>query len=691
MKRILLYHFLVLVTIFQINTVSGQTDWTNFTNTQGIIDIEESEDVLWMASTGGLTRVDLETNEILHFNRGNSGIPSNHVYDILLHPDGTLWISTSRGICTYKNEVFELSPDRGRSFTLTPDNRVALIIGNVIRIYTSLKIYEDIIKPSEFNNAKDLHINSKGTFYLAISDLFSGNDIISYKNGEWEIIYRVSGIAYNYLALDNNDRLWLYNYEGLKYYEEGTWHNVSLELQNPGRIHKIEVDIENNVYLYENNNDCNILYKWDGTNQETIDYRKDDCQLTYFVKPSALQSDLFYATHRVNGYYTFSSSGKGNYSYISQSPIYSNQVKATYHYSDGRKVIVARKNIQIYDQGEWTYLPVLPNFDGHMLYSSFVNDVLWVSDTKSIWYYENEEWTEVGIPMEISSIDHLAVGDNGDVWVSKFFTLYRYRDLEWTKFGSTETGISTGPFEEILVQQTTGDFWLLHKYDGGVYHFDDAVWTFYEIPEFLTLHNMSSTPTKLFIQAEQNLYSIIDNELMHVDILPEGLFDGLPELSTDENGERLYITDFDVLGIYEDGNLSTYTLENSGMYNNYTNHISLDENDNIWLCGETGGLSIFDPSQVLSSDYNEKQSKFSKSLKVYPTFMESEFINVKAQEAGLYSITLTDTFGNTISQSDEFFDSESEKRIQIGSDYTGLMFITVTRNGRIHTEKIVKF
>lgn len=696
MRNIILYLCLTLVVVLQSNIVLCQVGWTNYTNTQGITDIEESESYLWMASSGGLTKIDLETNEIEHFNRGNSEIPSNRVYDILLHPDGTLWISTSKGICTYKDNEFVSSSENGVgnhlvSLTLTPDDRVAILFSNVIRIYSSVDNYEEIIKPNEFAYAKDLHIDSEGRFYLAISDSFQDNNIISYENGEWSVILAIAGITYNYLELDNNDRLWLYNYEGLKYYENEIWNDVELEIINPGRVHKIEKDFDNNIYLYENNTDCNRLYKWDGIDQTTVDYRKDDCKHTYFVKPSSLQADLFYATNTIKGYYTFTSEEKGNYKYISQSPLYTNQVKATYHYSDGKKIIVARKNIQIYDQGEWRYLPTLPNFEGHLLLYAFANDILWVSDRKTIWSYNNEEWTELNIPQDISDIEHLTVGDNGDIWVSKHFTLFRYRDLEWTKFESEETGIPNGPLEEMLVQQTTGDFWLLHRFNGGVYHFDDTNWNFYEIPEFLTLQNISSTPTGIYIQAEQNLYSIIDNQLMHIDLLPEGLFDGIPQLSTDEDGERIFITDFDILGIYEDDNLTTYTLENSGIHNNYTNHISLDENDHIWLSGETGGLSIFNPLQDVNSTFNENKSGSMKPFLVYPTITESEYIYVKAQETGFYSITLTDRSGRIISNSNLFLSTEDNQKIHLPISYTGTIFITLSRNGIVQTEKIIKF
>lgn len=90
---------------------------------------EDAEGVLWVASTGGLTRFDRNANELRTITR-RDGLPSDILYAIREDRHGHLWISSDRGILRY-----EKGSGAVRSYTvedgITHDefNRISFLAG----------------------------------------------------------------------------------------------------------------------------------------------------------------------------------------------------------------------------------------------------------------------------------------------------------------------------------------------------------------------------------------------------------------------------------------------------------------------------------------------------------------------------------------------------------------------------------
>ena len=280
------YLLFILGLFICIIQMQAQDQWINFTNNLYITDVVESGEGLWLSSFGGLCFVHTATEEETYYNRGNSDISSNSVNDILLHPNGDLWLTTSGGICTLKDDEFQKGSSRLTGvLRMTPDEKI------VVANYDSLYIqkegfeFERVAYPAYVADIGGLEIDQEGTIYFNAINFFAETYVAIYKDNEWEIIS--SNFVYeSSLTKDSNDKIWYISSEGLFIYE-----NNSLELAttidslSAFSIGKLSVDPDNNI-LIEIETPCPKILKWDGIELTEINFIQGDCEDIRFIKPS---------------------------------------------------------------------------------------------------------------------------------------------------------------------------------------------------------------------------------------------------------------------------------------------------------------------------------------------------------------------------------------------------------------------
>lgn len=67
--------------------------------------------VLWIGTRyHGLYRYDVEMEQLENFTIFNSAIPDNHIHDLEIDADGTVWLTTHTTLARFRDEVFEVFP-----------------------------------------------------------------------------------------------------------------------------------------------------------------------------------------------------------------------------------------------------------------------------------------------------------------------------------------------------------------------------------------------------------------------------------------------------------------------------------------------------------------------------------------------------------------------------------------------------
>ena len=91
MKKVCIAFFFIML----IPLLKGkETSWSNYTNTNKILDILINGDYLWIATDGGLYKYNKNTEEYDFYNRANASLPDNHLRSLALDSSKKLWLTT---------------------------------------------------------------------------------------------------------------------------------------------------------------------------------------------------------------------------------------------------------------------------------------------------------------------------------------------------------------------------------------------------------------------------------------------------------------------------------------------------------------------------------------------------------------------------------------------------------------------
>lgn len=101
-------HLLILFQIsFFSQLFSQNPEWLNYTFGNDVTSIADEENYLWIGTTGGFVRLEKTTNEIVFFNKTNSGLPLNKISKVTVDQNGNKWIGTwGGGLAKFDNQTW---------------------------------------------------------------------------------------------------------------------------------------------------------------------------------------------------------------------------------------------------------------------------------------------------------------------------------------------------------------------------------------------------------------------------------------------------------------------------------------------------------------------------------------------------------------------------------------------------------
>lgn len=76
------------------NAFSQLSDWKNYTNGDWINQIFNDGDFLWIATDGGLVKMDKTSGEKTFYNRATAGLPDNHILCLAKDKDENIWMGS---------------------------------------------------------------------------------------------------------------------------------------------------------------------------------------------------------------------------------------------------------------------------------------------------------------------------------------------------------------------------------------------------------------------------------------------------------------------------------------------------------------------------------------------------------------------------------------------------------------------
>ena len=616
-EKIIILKLFVIFLLFHSPLIIPQyNEWLNFPYGSEVRDIKTKNEFIFLATAGGVVKINSLSNEMTIFNKANSGLPSNGVFQIAILSEDTFVVNCSHyGLARYENGVWQkLSPpfhdsslsghdgDNGFYF-LDYDHLGRLLIGT----WKGGHIF-DGLNWSYFN-----------------TPIFNVND---YNLVTW-------------MYTDSRNNLFVGTPNGLGIFDGSNWKKEPF-----GSIVSIKEDKNKTIWIYSNTKGL-IKYDYDSVKF----FNNENSLINKFNIPTPL--------YVYNSYWlSITKSGK--------------IFLASFMYDDFED-----REILEYDGVSWNQLPN-PQMEEPITINGIVADsskTLWLATSKGLHFYKNNSWEFINPSnndLPTGYIRNLAVDLENNIWNGDYCDLIKYDGSTWKSYSIIEPSSYRGYIFEIDVDSNNVIWAALVA---GLFSFDNGL-----VKQIIETDSIYGSRTVRLIEIDDsgNVWFTLDYALVKSDgnsfqnyIIPDSVkplppyylyycdmhFDNDSNLwilannglikfngkdwtlfSYEEPGMGSDVQSFDIdsknniwIGVinyglvkFDGNNWTLYDETNSGLANKYVTALKIHTDDNIWTGSSSysdgvnrnpATLSKFDGVNFINFDMNNSG------------FPDAEFVN----------------------------------------------------------------
>ena len=589
--------------------------WVNYTNMDVVTSIKSDGDFLWIATNGGLVKLNKPTGEKTYYNRAVGGLPDNHLRNLIKDKDGNLWVTTQyQGIGCLAGESCQVYNTRNSALHYDEYCLSAAIDPDGNKWFGTLYY---------LNKFDGTHWQSWTTPNSAIEIIWMINDMKFDKQGilwiggqsptwsfarfdgdKMEPFKERFGVV-NSIEIDEKDDIWLATKNGLVKYdrEEFTDYTQDNPELSGSTITCVRKDDAGNIWFTSGI----FLIKYDG--KQFIRYEaplrdKDYDYLTCLEH----DGDVVWIGTRKSGLMKFLN-GSFNYMDINASPLSSNDV--------GFDLCLDNENNVWFGTGD-----DLVKIDRTGLWHSYFKNTekdtkkranyvacdpegnLWVSLGKSdtcavkIGKDRTEAFTGENSPLVAGTIRKFLFDKKGNTWIATSRGLYKYNDSGWTHYIRTNSPLASNDVTSLALDKQD-NLWgaMANSYvegkwiEGGLFKYDGTGWVIYSTEN-------SGLPTNyvmcLAFDSKDNLWVHCRDE-----------------------GNVLGVEWGGGLTFFDGKSWKSYNIVNSGIPSNSILDIAIDRDDNIWLAtvGKVG-ITRFDGMEWKTYDVHNSGIAFDEVSKI---------------------------------------------------------------------------
>jgi ligand-binding sensor domain-containing protein len=664
---------LLFYNLFCINSFAqnGNENWENIICSNEIVCIKQNNDFLWIATYASLLKVDLNSGEISEYNKANSKLPYNMVYDIEISSNGIVWVACGT-----------------HSF---PGYCALVKIEN-----DDWTIYDHTNSPLTFYTINDLAIDEDENIWLGAASIYDANDDILFEfDGDdvWNIIDIQDSLNVDFYSVTNiaigTDNLKWFGTEqnGLIKYDEANNNWELFTSENSGlpdnKISKVIVDLDNVIWLSINQMSLmpvnqglvsfdgsswhlyddigsnsspsstiiTAIYvdknniKWIGCKKPSmgsngytaLNYYSGNTWEVYDENNSALKYPVECIFQDSEDNYWFGSGpelptdngliawdGSENWNQISTntSGLPSNWIRAIHCTPEYNYAGTTKGLYKFNEDTHYTYpLTVYPDsIMSEIKAILFTNDSIWIGHINGLTLIYNDQYfyynsTNSALPYDI--VSSIIKDNNNNIWVgTEGGGLLRIdKENNWEVFNTTNTSLPSSYISCLHVN-------------------NDTVWV----------------GTDLGVTKYYN-----DN---NSDVWEYNSVIGLVEVCAliCDNTNNLWIgTVWTGIGKYNYTDLEIYNTENSDLISNNITGLEIDNNNNLWIA-TVKGLSYYNHTNNIWESYNLLNSGLSGNLTFCIGFntISEEIIIGDYMQTGLSVLSLTNTNIHKLQQNSDF-------------------------------------
>ncbi|MDR1896322.1 MAG: T9SS type A sorting domain-containing protein [Prevotellaceae bacterium] len=577
---------LLLLIMHPAITFSQLSDWENYTNGNMVTKILNDGDYLWIATDGGLVKMNKNTEEKTFYNRANAGLPDNHLRSLAKDKDGNIWVTTQyNGIGKFDGTDCVVYKESNSELP-TSHNCTSIAIDNNNDVWAGTHLYlnkfdrenwESWTTPNSIFDSQwaiyDLKFDDDGVLWLGGESVTSGFYFARFTGSE---IQKIDGIHKTVLsiAFDGENNKWLGTATGLIKYDgtNFTAYNTNNSFLPDNIIYDVKKDASGNLWLASGR----YLVKFDGTDftTYTTPLITDDNNFIYCLEVED-DGTIWIGTRR-NGLVKFSD-GLFRQINVSNSPLLTNDISFSLDIDRDNNVRFGTKHnlVKIDADNNWSssyekinYFVADRRINGA---ASDLSGKLWLafglSDTCVLKVNNNSTvaFTQQNSPLFSELPDSRFCFDKkGNTWLASMMGLYKYDGTDWQRFTPANSPLRSYQINDLVIDKDDNLWGAVGnansvgiEADGCLFKYDGTNWTIYttensELPRCFV--------TEVAIDSLNNIWTHcrdVDNVI-----------------GCEAGGG---LTKFD------GATWTTYNIDNSGIPSNSILDIAVDKDDNLWL------------------------------------------------------------------------------------------------------------
>lgn len=579
--------FSFILLLFTIVTcLYTKPPWENFNNLNQVNRILPDGESLWVATTGGVIRINKNTEERLYLDRANANLPDNTIVSLAKGADGRIWMGGGNfGIAYYSGNSVHRFDEAGMEILnncsancMTIDKNGDLWFASIYYLVkfdgVALKYWQTGNIIMSDNSISDIEMDAQGKIWISGSWGLAKveSDTINYNP---EIKFHVSALNF-----DSGGRLWmgtsrkgLVCYDGNKY----KYYDTTNSKLKSNIIIDFTIDKDDNLWISSDSG----LTKFNLSNSVNYPLSKINIEDDYIIDIVFDDGIIWLGTFR-NGLIKFDGDSFSliNLNYCS---LCNNYIADLGIDSYGNKYIASDCINKVGTNGRWEVIaPEIPK--------TFYNAVNCTADG-NIWigkYFSAFSQTDSSIIVykdgEIKSFDsataraakysvNVIINDNSDnIWFGTEGGLFVYKNNEWVSYNKSNTPLTTNIIRDLKFDGS-GNVWgtCANEFginNGCIFKFDGKEWHVYQ--------NVLGSNKSNFFDA----LAIDSKNIIWTTIRDSGNIVGI------DYGEGLLS--------FDGAKWTQYNIKNSGLPANTLFDIFIDNQDNIWAGTMAGGMAVFD-------------------------------------------------------------------------------------------------
>jgi ligand-binding sensor domain-containing protein len=625
--------FLLYLLLLSLSVYSQPFKWVGLQRSP-ITCIKKEGNILWIGTTTGLIKFDIQTNIQTVFNPNNPHLTYG-VSEILIDKNYTKWIITENNkILKLKNGKLESLPDIFNSPNLYSINSSALDKAGKLWIASNSGLYK--FEGNQWiNYSPDNSLIPETNISSIVIDMYdnkwivAGSALCKYNNKNWNIYPTLPWFSNHTTRLiqDKRGEPVFINYinegkQGIFTFNHNEWSLLMVDSQSIGR--NITFDCFNNLCMISNDNS---LLEFDGKN--FMEY-KDSVEKNYHFNGSfyidenntkwiGTREGVIIKYEKKTWTYLSVSNADLISSVASMKSDINNNKWTTNYYNN---------SLFIYDEKKWSTISPDSNSDSYSTYSHEwaidKKNNIWIFGLNKIKKFDGKQWssyepTNFVVRSDSSYIDDedgneililytyncfysIIIDQQNNKWIGGYGTLYKYDDTNWRSYPIKISQSSDSINRQENNVRTEINFIAIDNHENkwmgtthGLYKFSkDSVWT-----EYKQYNELNTNITSISIDKNNNKWILTDSGILKFDDKNLIKYDSSNTkilIGKEING--LAVDEFGVLWISANNTLIKYDGKIWSTIRSFDSEISILHidiiNHNIWIGVRGIGVAVFD-------------------------------------------------------------------------------------------------